>query len=323
MTEKNIPIERLEGGYSIDHVDEDQQDDLFLTSAGFEQRTLKSTQLLDSDYNADLGIIYVNEEYINDVDNNKTKDHVDKLKNNLSYHCNDVDVIEGSWLDAGKQLHSIREGLQPLKRKEKLNITADVTTFNREALLVCFNMLYSVCDEVTARVLYMSPEEYGSWLSKGHRYVRNIVGFAGMQNSRKPTLLMILSGFEKDRAINTIEEIEPAKVLLGIGKPPNKDTFLDKNKERQQLVLDRQDTDKFTFPPGSISGTQDQLEELISEYYNDYNIIVSPMSTKISTLGAWKAARKSGEIQVTYTIPVEYNLEEYSSGIEYMYSGML
>jgi len=134
---------------------------------------------------------------------------------------------------------------------------------------------------------------------------------------------VILSGFEQDRAINTIEEIEPAKVLMGIGDPPTKEPFLDKNKQRQELVLNRQDTERFHFPADSIEGSEKAVGEIISEYSKEYNIILSPMSTKLSTLGMWNAARNSEEVQVIYTVPGEYNLENYSTGVDSIYISWL
>jgi hypothetical protein len=323
MIEKQIHSEESEEEDTINQIDEQEPDDLYFVSAGFEDRALSATESLDPDYQSKLGLIYVNKEYFNKSEDCKTKKHLKQLEESMEEHCDEVDVIMGSWLEADEQLFSLREGLQVLDQKDNLNITIDVTAFNREALLVSFNILYSICDDVTTRVLYVSPKEHGSWLSKGHQSVRNVIGFAGIQNSSKPTLLAILSGFEDDRAMNTIDEIEPAKVCVGVGDPPTKESFLQKNKQRQELILNRQDTDEFNFPADSIQGSHDAVSQLISEYSDEYNIIMSPMSTKLSTLGMWKAVNDSEEVQVVYTIPSEYNIESYSTGVDSMYVGWI
>ncbi|WP_323170911.1 hypothetical protein [Natrialba sp. PRR66] len=319
MSKKTTESGQLGDEYTINTIDDNNPDDLYFTSAGFEERTLAATESLDSDYRAEWGIIYVNKEYFERSNKETTKEHLKKLQKSLEQHCDEVDVLMGSWLEADEQLFTLRDGLQVLTGRNSLDITVDITTFNREALLVSFNILYSLSNNITTRILYATPQEHGEWLSSGYRLVRNIIGFAGIQNSSKPTLLVILSGFEQDRVINTIEETEPAKVLMGIGDPPTKEHFLDENKQRQELVLNRQDTERFYFPANSISGSRQVIDDLISEYSDEYNILLSPMSTKLSTLGAWDTARNSEEVQVLYTVPGNYNLENYSSGIGSLY----
>jgi hypothetical protein len=319
MSKQFIGSEQLGSEFTVGQIDSSTPDDLYLTSAGFEERTLTATESLDSEYEADWGIVYVNKEYFKRSNSEVTKTHLKKQKESLEKNCKNVDVLMGSWLEADEQLYTLRDGFQNFAGRDNLNITVDVTSFNRESLLVAFNILYSLSNNITTRVLYVSPEEHGEWLTKGHRLVRNVIGFAGIQNSSKPTLLIILSGFEKDRAVSTIEEIEPGKVLMGIGNPPTKETFLEENLQKQELVLSQQATDRFRFSADSISDSKKDIKEVIQEYTDDYNLVLSPMSTKLSTLGAWGAARESREVQVVYTIPSEYNLKNYSSGSEAMY----
>jgi hypothetical protein len=319
MNSQTLEYGKRDENNKLNSINESEPDDLFLTSAGFESRALSGARSLSDEYSAEQGIIYVNKEYFEHHETEETVDNLERLEEILHDHCSSVDVVMGSWLEADEQLYSLKTGFEDLKKKQSLRVTADITTFNREALLVAFNILYSFTNDLTTRILYISPEEHGEWLSRGHQFVRNIIGFAGIQNSSDPTLLIILTGFEQDRTINTIEEIEPAKVLLGIGDPPTKQSFLKRNRQRQELALSRQDSAEFTFPANSISGAEEAVKQVISENISEYNIVISPMSTKLSTLGVWKAAREFPGVQVVYTIPGEYNLESYSSGSESIY----
>lgn len=47
--------------------------------------------------------------------------------------------------------------------------------------------------------------------------------------------------------------------------------------------------------------------------YSSYNVIVSPMNNKISTVACAFAAFKNEEIQLAIAIPAVYNVENYSS----------
>lgn len=312
--------EPIEDTTTIQNPNGNTEDDLFLVSAGFEDRSLEVANMLSSEYSADWGVVYVNSEFLSFPTEEKTKENLRKLQSILSEHCDNVDVIKGGWLEAKEQLQSLRSGLEMFEGRSGLDISIDVTSFNRESLFVALNILYSLNNDVSTRIFYVSPNEYGDWLSKGHRLVRNIIGFGGFQESNRQTLLIILTGFEEDRTLNTIEEIEPAKVLAGKGNPATQPSFLEKNEQEQQKVFSRQDTGIFEFPANDIGGTYEKLVEILDQYTPEYNIVLSPMSTKLSTLGVWKAARKFPECQVTYTIPVKYNLQGYSSGSETLYT---
>jgi len=99
----------------------------------------------------------------------------------------------------------------------------------------------------------------------------------------------LLSGFEKDRAERIIEEFEASEVLFGIGDPPTNPDFLDRNEEEQDMLLTKPEIDTFNFPAGSVDGTRSVIQELIHERLQK-NIVVAPQSTKLSTIGAWKAS---------------------------------
>ncbi|MCO8242962.1 hypothetical protein [Haladaptatus sp. AB643] len=318
MTSQEIPIDDGEECV-IENSIEGESDDLYLVNAGFEERALAATNLLSPSYEADWGIIYVNSEYLMRESAVQTKKHLSELQKELESHCKNVDVVMGSWLEADEQLFSIRDSFEELTDRDSLDITIDVTSFNRESLLVSLNILYSLVNDVNTRILYVSPAKYGDWLSKGHRFVRNIIGFGGIQSSNKPTLLILLTGFETDRAKNVIEEIEPAETLVGFGDNPTERSFLEKNKQEQEKLLARQDTVSFQFSADSIEKSQSQIEKLLKKHNQAYNVVICPMSTKLSTLGVWKAARKYPEAQVVYSLPIEYNIKDYSSGSKTLY----
>lgn len=68
---------------------------------------------------------------------------------------------------------------------------------------------------------YSSYEEGTSlpWLSKGVRTIRSVVGYSGDMSPIKDLLLIILVGFEYERAQTLIEVFEPSKLYLGMASP--------------------------------------------------------------------------------------------------------
>ena len=145
-----------------------------------------------------------------------------------------------------------------------------------------------------------------------------MIGLGGLQDPSKKTLLVVLYGFEHHRAIKTIEEYEPAKVLLGFGGTPTEIDFLKRNRDElgkvRMLALSQQEVEEFDFPADSITNCAASLKEVVNPYVETHNIVVAPMSTKLSTIAAYLVAKQYPQVQVSYCVPGEYNMESYSQG---------
>jgi hypothetical protein len=310
----NLEEFRIEGGLSL--INNEKPDDYFIVCASYEPISLSAINSLAPEYRARRGIIYVNNEFLNGRGSELTKSNLKRITEKLNYHCEEVITINGSWLNAKDQFIALRDGLsrEKLDKSLETRITLDITTFNREALLSTVVLLRTYFLAAILRTVYVSAGDHGEWLSQGFRLVRNIIGFPGVQQPSRSTVLVVLSGFEPDRIYKTIEEHEPTKVLLGIGIPPTEQKFLERNIEEQNLILARQEVEKFCFPASNILGCREALESCIKPYLNNYNVIVAPMSTKLSTIATFLVAEQYPEIQITYCLPGEYNLSDYSVG---------
>lgn len=321
MNETQSTMELIQKEEGVKPLCSHAPDNVFITNASFEPRSVAVTELLSEEYSADKGIIYYNTEYGSASGIEQTKNNLETIRSNLESYCSEVEVIEASRLNQEMQFKSLKESIYSLpKLNDKARISIDSTTFTREILISVLTLLSNKFQDIDARMLYVSTDEYGEWLSSGHHDTRNIIGYSGMFDQNKPTVLVILSGFETSRTRATIEEHEPQKVLLGMGKPPTEPGLLERNRNDMELVRARQETVEFDFPTESISESFKVINDIITDHLHDWNIVLSPMSTKPSTVGAWLAARKHMEVQVSYTIPEEYNTRHYSSGWGTLYS---
>jgi len=291
-------------------------DDIILLCASYEPRSLATTQALAPSYRAKRGLIYVNREFLSGPAGPMVNRNLEILQGTLTNKCDLVEIIQGSWLDPKIQLTELRHYLQKTgdTASSKRRTTIDITTFNREALIVAVALLLENSSPGDIRAVYVSPQDHGAWLSRGFRLVRNVMGFAGTQQPSKNTILAVLSGFEPERTAKIIEEHEPSKVLLGLGDPPTDTKFLERNRLEQHLVLARQEVADFCFPADSINDCAHCLREVLFPYIGKSNVIIAPMSTKLSTLAALLVAYENPDIQLTYCVPGEYNIEDYSRG---------
>lgn len=318
---KGIDIFEFRSGGGLRNIIEGRPDELFLVCASYEERSIGAVESLSPEYRCKTGIIYVNEDFLERYEGCSTKERLERLETALKPHCEQLKVARGSWIDAKKQLMAIRSCMIPERKAHPVDstITIDTTTFNRESLLVSFLLLRKHFKNARVRTLYVSPQGHGAWLTRGFRLIRNVLGFNGIQEGRWPNVLCILSGFESDRTLKIIDEHEPVQVMLGLADPPTDQAFLNRNRDVQKLILSRQDVCEFSFPAGDIKECLASLESVLEPYFLKNNIVIAPMSTKPSTLAAMLIAEKHPEIQITYCLPGEYNVDNYSCGIKKLY----
>ena len=202
-------------------------------------------------------------------------------------------------------------------------IVVDITSFTRESLLILVNILMKQSHrQNTLEFLYTYAKEYSvgdeteaKWLSKGNREIRSVLGYSGDLVPSRPNHLIVLLGFEDERALSLIYECNPARISLGIADENDWATAPHQEKNlsclrRLQSVMDT--VEDFTFSGYDAKATKVRIQEVIART-PEYNAIVAPMNTKISTLGAAVAALEDPSIQVCYARATIYNVANYSN----------
>ncbi len=206
-------------------------------------------------------------------------------------------------------------------------VLMDITALDHEILLFFVSQLKNKCLFGKVVFTYVGAESYGVsksngnfWLSRGVKSIRSVLGYpGGLIPSKSSHHLIILVGFELDRAKELILSYEPSSISLGIGKEPYSDNFLEKNEKSRNelrafintLGIVYKNISEFSFSCSSVS---DAKYAILSEAkkYSDSNITISPMNTKISTIATGLAAIENDEIKVCYVEPLELNKENYS-----------
>ena len=208
----------------------------------------------------------------------------------------------------------------------KQNLLIDTTTFTHETLLILLRIVHlfkASFDSV--QCLYNGACEYSpgcdpesTWLSKGCKDVRSIIGFPGIIKPKEKTNLIILAGFELERATKLIELVEPDYLILGNGIDPVNQKISDtmtyfRHKydswKAEYKVIERDD---FDFSCKDIEKTAETLSHIISEA-SDENYILVPLNTKLSTISAAIVALENRRIQLCYAVPEIYNYSNYST----------
>lgn len=282
---------------------------VFLCFASFEERCLSVPRTLKGKKIAKT-IIFQFEEFKHASNGNLAElaiqlpnyEHVE-LKNNLPMMS--VDILVGI--------------ISEIKRLKFKNILVDVSCFNREVLLILLHLLYSEKDNFfSIKFIYNSAGEMPFDLSFGLLDVRSVFGFGGLASPLKKDHIIVLLGFEYERARQIIEEYEPALVTIAIGgknesislelHEKNRKALDNFNKLKNQIICP---IDEIEIPINSPRDTMMALQSIIAKN-NQYNTILAPLNTKLSTIGAGMAAILGSDIQICYSQMADYNFVNYS-----------
>lgn len=213
-----------------------------------------------------------------------------------------------------------------IKERNPKSVLFDISTFTRETILIALMLFRQelFCD-IKVTLGYVPADRYSwanrdnineTWLSKGVSEIRTVLGYAGTYSSLKKTLLIVLVGFEMERANILISNFEADKLYLGSVPPEesyseelskiNKDSF-------KRLVSLVGACNTFEFSCRNLLQTHDVLKQIVEENRDDYNIIISPMNNKLSTLAVATVAFEYPDVQICYASTNQYNTEAYSS----------
>ena len=277
----------------------------FICFASFEDRCYTLAQSIKADK---LKMAYV----FRNIDPPMDKNNV----GNFNIICNSVKNLSTIEVNidlpvvlADKMFSVILE----IKNAQIKNIIIDISTFTHEALLILLKTVHnqrSCFDSII--LVYNGAVEYASWLSMGCKNIRNVVGFPGFFNPAYKNHMIILTGFEKERATKLVELFEPDVLSIGYGSQPTDKNHLETMNKMKEDFNDWFGNigvpwTKFDFSCSEIDTTISQVKEIIDNGRNE-NIILVPLNTKLSTISVALIALKKKEIQIVYPIPETYNL---------------
>jgi hypothetical protein len=156
----------------------------------------------------------------------------------------------------------------------------------------------------------------GGWLTEGVREVRTILGYTGTISLSSNTHLIILPGFEHERAQEIVDAVQPDRISLGHAAAENSISVTlsldhDNSLKRLEALYLGPSFDRFDFSCVDPFRTQDSLLKVVQTSSN-YNVVVACLNTKPATLGVCLAALKRPSIQLIYAQPICYNISGYS-----------
>lgn len=301
----------------IDTIVPNNEDDIFILCASDEERCMGSISKLAEGYRAENFFLL---EYTDP--NPKREEQIKKITSAIRKRGNLIEnpIDEDNPLIGINSLLSKIQGY--IQNIDKPRITFDFTTIMKWNLLLLLRGLEMNDTIKYVRFLYTEPLKYETDLinplSFGVREIFPIPTFTGSYDFSKESLLVILLGYEGDRALSLFEKVEPSECLLFIAAPPYREEWRGMTEKMNAAIINLVGDDK----KREIDARNPLLvskcikDELQKKEYSKFNHFIAPLGTKPQTLGL-HLYLKSDPVNtiILYGRPLRHNSQFYSEGI--------
>jgi hypothetical protein len=287
--------------------------DIFICSASFESRCRSVSDFVEPPIVQHV-LVCVNENFPDIVSSNG--------EYLLSRYAGKSAMVLLSTENPLQTADSLQEAVGATLDEPPQTYLVDITTFTHEALLILLKVLQlrlKMADSVT--FVYATAAEYSvgdkdedKWLSKGIGEVRSVLGYPGRILPTRKSHLVIMAGFESERADRLIEEYEPNRISLGLGDPTSSispDHYSVNRAIHAKIRAKYTDVMNFTFSCLDPIVTKSAVKAHI-QLLPDHNVLIAPMNTKISTIGVALLAFEDNSVQLCYATAHQYNERNYS-----------
>ena len=154
-------------------------------------------------------------------------------------------------------------------------------------------------------------QEDSEYFTKGTVRIGEVPSYSGKIELTKKNALVVLLGFEGERAVQVFNEVNPDLTIPVNGFPAYRPEFKDISiLSNEELLREPEIMKELMYAPANDPfETKNTLEEIYSKHSENYNISVSPLGTKPMAIGSCLFALEHSDIRIIYPYPIEYNIK--------------
>jgi hypothetical protein len=210
-------------------------------------------------------------------------------------------------IDGIMQLKNIWAKCKPRNPEEPF-ITVDISGFSKIYLL---ELLYYLVIELNLgipRILHTTQTYLPSKLTRGVEQITTLPNFFGSVSMEKQTVLVLLLGFEPERAQMVWKHFNPVRTIALITDPPRagNEDYLKYARENNAFLLSQPGVEIGAMPADNPYGVKRVLESIYNETKGSFNMVIGPFGTKPQTVGVFLFYLEHPRAQVVYSFPTKY-----------------
>ncbi len=293
-----------------------EPDDIFICAGSPETRCLGAVRKLETTYKSKAIFIW---KYSHK--NERREKHLNEMREILK----NKGYIEEFVIDEESPIPIISNIMMEMDKyiigSLSPKITIDISTIIKWHLLFLLKALDLKGLLDRCRFLYTEPEEYFfdlfQPLSFGLKEIFPIPLYSGNLDFVKDHLLVIMLGYEGDRAMALLENIDPTECLLLVPKPAYHPEWEGRTEEMNKEIINivGESNIKYIHSRNPVL-VAEQLKNILYDMNLKYNCLISPMGTKPQTFGLYLYWINSpANTSLIYSAPLRHNDLFYSRGI--------
>lgn len=283
------------------------QIDCMLVCASYEDRCLSVSENFESSRVSSLCLLYFGKYQ------SSSRVHMEKYKEKFNVRFYEMDISRPT-TTADALIDYFTTILEAVDHP---NVVVDISTFTRESLLITMRYLQVNKEKLGGVYIFYRVAEASSQLSEEVVQIRSVLGYMGDFISDRPLHLILLSGFEYERAKEIIDNLEPDFISIGYGDKGRSlsSTSYERNKELTDKLLGYYPPELVKVFCHSLKDPNEVRRELkeIIDSRSDCNVVLAPLNNKLSTVGAGLAAIDNPSVQICYAEVGGYNEAAYSN----------
>ncbi len=254
--------------------------------------------------------------------NEKKKQNYAEMKNLLKRvgEIEEIVINEQNPIPVLMDLMTKIESACPKSGRKK--ITLDISTMIKWHILLFLKYLELKDLLKHVRILYTEPLDYETNLfnplSFGIKKIFPIPLFSGEHDFSNESMLIIILGYEGNRALALLEKKDPNKCLLLVAKPPYHEEWEGRTEEMNKPIINLVGKSNIRYIDSrNPTIVANQLHEILSDpSISSYNHYISPLGTKPQTIGLYLyLSTKPQNTILIYGSPIRHNELFYSHGI--------
>lgn len=145
--------------------------------------------------------------------------------------------------------------------------------------------------------------------------------FSGYRSENAKACLVVFAGYEAHRSTGVIEAVNPSLLLLLYGNPGDEKLSwrLELSKKLHRKFESNRRTATETISTLQVADALGVLETYSNYLIDEYDMVISPICSKMHVVATYLFWEKFGETQLTFPIPIGYNPSRSPRGIGLTY----
>jgi hypothetical protein len=293
---------------SLPRLNEKGPDDLFICCASFEERCLSSAGAMGVDFITRYAVIFMVEDpqFKQEIEHNMYRMQTE-LRNKTTEGVFVITCQRSNPIEGVSQLENILKQCR-MNTDTGPFITVDISGFTKLYLLELLNYLVEEKKMGMPRIIHTTQKYLPTRLTRGVEQITTIPNYYGNPSLEKETAMVLLLGFEPDRALSVWKQYNPARTIALITNPPRKGNpdYLKYARENNADLLSQLSVSVRDVPPDNPQGVKEVLDSIYEELEEDYNMVIGPFGTKSQVVGVFLFCAHHRKVQIIYSFPSTY-----------------